>query len=53
MTSTAFTNIRILVTNDPGLGDGPLGVISGAHVVVENGVIVSVSTKAPTGVDSE
>ena len=53
MTSTAFTDIQTLVTNDPELGDGPLGVISGAHVVAENGVIVSVSTKAPTGVDAE
>ena len=53
MTSTAFTNIQTLVTNDPELGDGLLGVISGAHVVVENGLIVSVSTQAPTGVDSE
>jgi imidazolonepropionase len=38
MSSLLVTNIGQLVTNDPGAGDGsPLGVISGAALVVEAG----------------
>ncbi len=35
-------NIGELVTNDPSLGDGPLGVIAGASVVVDGDTVVAV-----------
>ncbi|GAA1915119.1 imidazolonepropionase [Streptomyces sodiiphilus] len=35
MTTTAITNIGCLVTNDPALGDGPLGQIRDAALVIE------------------
>ncbi|NGN67672.1 imidazolonepropionase [Streptomyces sp. A7024] len=35
MTATAITNIGTLVTNDPALGDGPLGLIHDAALVIE------------------
>lgn len=38
--SIAISGIGQLVTNDPELGQGSLGVISDVSVVVENGVIV-------------
>ncbi|MEU6391232.1 imidazolonepropionase [Streptomyces sp. NPDC046939] len=37
--TTAITNIGTLVTNDPGLGEGPLGQIKNAALVIENGEI--------------
>ena len=53
MSSIAFTNIETLVTNNPSTGDGVLGVMHGASLVVENGVISHIGTKAPSGVDKE
>ena len=38
--STLVTGIGELVTNDPTRGDGPLGVLTGAAVVVEDGTVV-------------
>jgi imidazolonepropionase len=35
MTSTLVTNIRTLVTNDPALGEGPLGLVEDAAVVLD------------------
>ncbi|WP_181766855.1 imidazolonepropionase [Streptomyces albidus (ex Kaewkla and Franco 2022)] len=35
MTSTLVTNIRTLVTNDPSLGEGPLGLVEDAAVVFD------------------
>ena len=35
-------NIGLLVTNDPSLGEGPLGLVRDASVVTEDGVVVSV-----------
>jgi imidazolonepropionase len=35
----ALTNIGSLVTNDPDAGDGPLGLITNAAVVMEDGLI--------------
>ena len=35
-------NISELVTNDPALGDGPLGVVAGASVVVDGDAVVAV-----------
>jgi imidazolonepropionase len=53
VSSIAFTNIETLVTNNPSTGDGVLGVMHGASLVVENGVISQIGTKAPSGVDKE
>lgn len=44
--SLVVDNIGLLVTNDPNLGDGPLGLLRDAAVVVEGGRIVAVSTNA-------
>lgn len=56
MPTTALTAIGTLVTNDPALGDGPLGVRHDAAVVFEDATVVWVgdSADAPaadTGVD--
>lgn len=53
MSSVAFINIETLVTNNPDKGDGVLGVIHGASLVVENGVISEIGTTLPSGVDKE
>ncbi len=38
--SALLSNIATLVTNDPGLGRGPLGVVEDAALVVESGAVV-------------
>ena len=53
MSSTAFTNIATLVTNEPTIGEGALGVLHGATVVVEDGLISYVGNKSQSGVDSD
>ena len=53
MSSVAFTNIATLVTNDGAVQNGPLGILKGATVVVEDGLIASISTSIPSGVDKE
>ncbi|MCB5907536.1 imidazolonepropionase [Streptomyces pinistramenti] len=49
MTTTALTHIAQLVTNDPSLGEGPLGLIQDAAVVIDGDRIawVGASSKAP------
>lgn len=42
MTSLAIDNIGLLVTNDPALGDGPLGQVRDAAVVFEDGEVSAV-----------
>jgi imidazolonepropionase len=42
VTATVVDNIGLLVTNDPALGDGPLGLVRDASVVFEDGSIVAV-----------
>jgi imidazolonepropionase len=42
MTSLAIDNIGLLITNDPNLGDGPLGELRDAAVVCEGGKVVAV-----------
>jgi len=37
-------DIGLLVTNDPALGEGPLGLVRDASVVVDDGVVVSVGS---------
>ena len=46
MSSTLFTNIASLVTNDPELGEGPLGVVNDAALVVNDGVVAWVGSRA-------
>lgn len=53
MSSVAFTNIATLVTCDPQSGEGVLGVIRNATIVVDGGVISHVTHGVPSGVDSE
>ena len=52
MSSTAFTNIATLVTNDPTIGESALGVLHGATVVVEESHITFVGKGAQSGVDN-
>ena len=40
--SLVIDDIGVLVTNDPALGDGPLGVVRDASVVVTDGLVESV-----------
>jgi imidazolonepropionase len=42
-------NIGLLVTNDPGLGDGPLGVVRDAALVLENGRVAAVEPAGAGG----
>ena len=52
MSSIAFTNIATLVTNGSN-GDGALGVLREATLVVEDGLIAAITQGKPSGVDSE
>jgi imidazolonepropionase len=52
VSSTAFTNIATLVTNDPTIGESALGVLHGATVVVEESHITFVGKGAQSGVDN-
>jgi imidazolonepropionase len=45
MTQLVLTNIGELVTNDPSLGDGDLGIIHDAAVVVDDGVVSWVGSR--------
>ncbi|MGK5544025.1 imidazolonepropionase [Streptomyces sp. URMC 127] len=49
MATTVITNISSLVTNDPSLGEGPLGTLQDAAVVIDGDRVVWVGTssKAP------
>ena len=40
--SVVVDNIGLLVTNDAALGEGPLGIVRGASVVFDRGVVVAV-----------
>jgi imidazolonepropionase len=53
VSSIAFTNIATLVTNDSQSGEGLLGALTGATVVVEDGLISQICRKVPSGVDRE
>lgn len=45
MSTTLFTDIGSLVTNDPGLGDGPLGIVTDAALVVDAGRVAWVGSR--------
>jgi imidazolonepropionase len=46
---TSLVNIGSLITNDPSIGDGPLGLIPDAAIVIEDGVITWVGRGADCG----
>lgn len=46
MATTALTGIGLLVTNDPALGDGPLGLRRDAAIVFDDGVVAWVGDSA-------
>jgi imidazolonepropionase len=54
MTSFTLTGIGCLVTGDPETGDGPLGTIRGAALVVDNGGVLYAgpAERAPQGTDT-
>lgn len=41
--STVVDNVGLLVTNDPSLGDGPLGIVRDAAVVLQDGRVVAIT----------
>ena len=51
MSSTAFTNIATLVTNEPNIGEGLLGILHDATVVIEDDLITFVGNGSQSGVD--
>jgi imidazolonepropionase len=51
VSSTAFTNIATLVTNEPNIGEGSLGILHNATVVIEDDLIVFVGNGSQSGVD--
>jgi len=53
MSSTLITGIGSLVTNDPSLEAGPLGLLADAAVVVENGRIAWVGGAAASPLADE
>ncbi|MEY4173406.1 MAG: imidazolonepropionase, partial [Actinomycetota bacterium] len=44
MTTTVLDNIGLLVTNDPTLGEGPLGIVRDASVVFQDDRVVAVGS---------
>jgi imidazolonepropionase len=51
--ATALVNIGSLVTNDPTLGSGPLGLIPDAAVVLQDGVVAWVGRTREVGATDE
>ena len=51
MTALAVDSIGLLVTCDPAAGDGRLGLVRGATLVVEDGVVVAIS-RTPVAADA-
>src|SRR5215218_11442915 len=49
MSALVVDRIGLLVTNDPFLGDGPLGLVRDAAVVMEDGVVVAVEAAGAVG----
>ncbi len=47
-TTTVIDNIGLLITNDPSLGDGPLGIVRQAAVVMQHGRVIAVEPKGAT-----
>lgn len=54
--SLVIDNIGMLITNDPELGDGPLGIRPDAAVIITDGIVEAVTSagaEADTGIDAE
>jgi imidazolonepropionase len=52
----AIDHIGLLVTNDPSVGDGPLGIVRDAALVIEDGSVVAIEragVSADDGVDAD
>ena len=49
MTATVIDDIGLLVTNDPELGEGPLGIVADAALVIEDGEVVAVERAGAAG----
>jgi imidazolonepropionase len=52
MTAVAVDGIGLLVTCDPAAGEGPLGVVSDAAVVVEDGRVVAITGAGRAAADA-
>ena len=51
MTALVIDNIGQLVTNDPELGDGPLGVVADAALVAEDGRVSAIERAGAVAAD--
>jgi imidazolonepropionase len=49
MTALVVDRIGLLVTNDPALGEGPLGVVRDAALVMEDGVVAAIEAVGAVG----
>ena len=49
MSTLVVDNIGLLVTNDPALGEGPLGLVRDAALVIEDGVVAAVERAGARG----
>lgn len=50
MSATVIDDVGLLVTNDPALGEGPLGIVRDAALVIEDGDVVAIE---PAGVSAD
>ncbi len=49
MSATVIDSIGLLVTNDPELGEGPLGIVRDASLVIEGGLVTHVGPAGAAG----
>ena len=49
MTSLVIDNIGLLVTSDPSLGEGPLGLVRDAALVIDGGRIAAIERAGAAG----
>src|SRR4051794_41407211 len=49
MTALVVDGIGLLVTNDPALGEGPLGVVRDAALVLDDGVVTAIEAVGAAG----
>ncbi|HKX69753.1 MAG TPA: imidazolonepropionase, partial [Acidimicrobiales bacterium] len=52
MSATVIDNLGLLLTNDPALGDGALGRVRDAALVVERGHVVAVTAAGAATADA-
>jgi imidazolonepropionase len=53
MTALALDNVGLLVTCDPELGEGPLGIVRDAALVIENGRVVALARAGAGAADAD